>query len=43
MKQELKHYYNAQDDTIQIVSPDSEAWIEGILATYEKSLKVPVI
>jgi glycosyltransferase involved in cell wall biosynthesis len=42
MKQELKHYYDAQDDAIQIVSPDSEAWVEGILAAYEKSVKVPV-
>jgi len=41
MKQELKHYYNAPDEKIDIVPPDSAAWIDEILATYEKSLKVP--
>jgi hypothetical protein len=40
MKQELKHYYNAQDEAIQVVLPDSEAWIDGILATYQKAAKV---
>jgi hypothetical protein len=42
MRQELKHYYNAPDDTIDIVPPDFAAWINGILATYEKGLKVPI-
>jgi 1,4-alpha-glucan branching enzyme len=42
MKQELKHYYNALDDTIEVVSPASESWIDGILAAYEKSLRVSV-
>jgi glycosyltransferase involved in cell wall biosynthesis len=40
MKQELKHYYNAPDGKAELVSPDSEAWIEGILAIYEKGLRV---
>jgi 1,4-alpha-glucan branching enzyme len=40
MKQELKHYYNARDEMTEIVSPESEAWIEGILAIYEKGLRV---
>jgi 1,4-alpha-glucan branching enzyme len=40
MKQELKHYYNARDDMTEFVLPESEAWIEGILAIYEKSLRV---
>jgi hypothetical protein len=40
MKQELKHYYNAADDMTELVSPESETWIEGILAIYEKGLRV---
>ena len=41
MKQELKRYYNAPDNVIEVVSPDSESWIDGILATYQKRLEVP--
>jgi glycosyltransferase involved in cell wall biosynthesis len=41
MKLELKQYYSATDDVIDVVSPDSAAWIDGIIATYEKSMKVP--
>ena len=40
MKQELKRYYNAPDDVIEVVLPDSESWIDGILATYQKRLEV---
>ena len=40
MRQELKHYYNAPEDMIETVSPESEAWIDGILATYEKGPRV---
>jgi hypothetical protein len=42
MRQELKNYYNAPDDMIDVISPDSGSWIEGVLAAYEKGLKVPV-
>jgi hypothetical protein len=41
MKQELKHYYNAQENTMEIALPTSAEWIDVILATYEKSQKVP--
>jgi glycosyltransferase involved in cell wall biosynthesis len=41
MRQELKRYYNASDSLIEVVSPDSELWIDGILATYQKRLEVP--
>jgi hypothetical protein len=41
MKQELEHYFNAQDKAIEIVLPTSPAWIDAVLATYEKGLKVP--
>jgi hypothetical protein len=42
MRQELKHYYNVPDDMIEVVSPASELWIEGVLAAYEKGLRVSV-
>jgi hypothetical protein len=42
MRQELKHYYNALDEVIEMVSPDSESYADGILATYKKSLRVSV-
>jgi len=42
MRQELKQSYNASDDMIETVSPQSETWIDEILAGYEKGLKVPV-
>lgn len=42
MKQELKRFYDASDDMIQVVSSDSEAWIDRILATYAKRLEVSV-
>lgn len=42
MKQEVKHYYNAPDDIIEVVSPDSESWIDGVLTAYEKGLRVSV-
>lgn len=41
MKQELKRYYNASDNIIDVVSPAAESWIDGILATYQKLLEVP--
>jgi len=40
MKQELKHYYNAPDDVTDLVLPESDAWVKGILAIYEKGLRV---
>lgn len=40
MRQELKHYYNAPEGKTEVVSPESQAWIEGILAIYEKGLRV---
>jgi 1,4-alpha-glucan branching enzyme len=42
MRQELKQSYSASDDMIETVSPQSETWIDEILAGYEKGLKVPV-
>jgi len=42
MKQELKRYYNAQENTIDIVSPGSATWTDEVLAIYEKGLKVSV-
>ena len=42
MRRELQQYYNAPDDMIEIVSPDSDIWMDGILAAYQKSLKVLV-
>jgi len=42
MKQEVKHYYNASDGIIEVVSPDSESWVDGVLAAYEKGLRVSV-
>jgi glycosyltransferase involved in cell wall biosynthesis len=42
MKQELKRYYNASDDSVDIVSPVSDEWVGGVLATYEKGLRVSV-
>lgn len=42
MKQELKRHYNAQENTIDIVSPGSATWTDEVLAIYEKSLKVSV-
>jgi 1,4-alpha-glucan branching enzyme len=42
MRQELRQSYNASDGMIETVSPESETWIDGILASYEKGLKVPV-
>ena len=42
MKQEVKHYYNAPDGIIEVVSPDSQSWIDGVLAVYEKGLRVSV-
>jgi hypothetical protein len=40
MKQELKHYYNTPDEIVEVVSPSSESWIDGVLAAYEKGLRV---
>jgi hypothetical protein len=40
MRQELRQYYNASDDIIETVSPDSDTWMDGILVAYQKSLKV---
>jgi len=40
MKQELKVYYNISDDKVEVVSPDAESWIDGILAAYQKRLEV---
>jgi hypothetical protein len=42
MKQELKRYYNAPDDAIDIIPPISEAWTDEVLAIYEKVLRVSV-
>jgi hypothetical protein len=42
MKQELKAYYNTSDNKVEVVSPDAESWIDGILATYQKRLEVAV-
>jgi len=36
MKQELKHYFNTSESMIDVVSPDAESWINGILAVYQK-------
>lgn len=41
MKQELKHYYNQSEKTIEVVSPDSEKWLDGIISAYQGTLKVP--
>jgi hypothetical protein len=41
MRQEVKQSYNASDGIMEVVSTESETWIDGILAGYEKSLKVP--
>ena len=41
MKRELKRYYNTSDNIIEIVSPDAESWIDGILAAYRKRLEAP--
>jgi len=41
MKQEMKQYYNAPDDLIETVLPDSGTWIDDVVAAYQKSLKVP--
>jgi glycosyltransferase involved in cell wall biosynthesis len=40
MKQELKRHYNASEKMIEVVSPDSESWIDGILTGYRKRLEV---
>jgi hypothetical protein len=40
MRQELRHYYNAPSEIVEVVSPDSESWIDGVLAAYEKGLRV---
>jgi hypothetical protein len=42
MRQEVKHSYGASDSIMEVVSTQSETWIDGILASYEKGLKVPV-
>jgi glycosyltransferase involved in cell wall biosynthesis len=36
MKQELKRHYNILDKMIEVVLPDAESWINGILAVYQK-------
>ena len=36
MKQELKRYYNTLDDMVEVVSPDAESWVDGILVAYQK-------
>jgi glycosyltransferase involved in cell wall biosynthesis len=41
MKQELKRHYNTSDKMIEVVSPDAESWIDGILTGYRKRLEVP--
>jgi hypothetical protein len=41
MKQELKRYYNASDNAVDIAS-DSEKLADEVLSTYEKSLRVSV-
>jgi 1,4-alpha-glucan branching enzyme len=41
MKQELKRYYTASDNMVEVVSPDAESWIDEILAAYQKRLEVP--
>jgi len=42
MKEELKAYYNASDNKVEVVLPDAESWIDRILATYQKRLEVAV-
>jgi 1,4-alpha-glucan branching enzyme len=42
MKQELKQYYNASDDAIDIVSPDSTTSTDQIIAIFEKCQRVYV-
>jgi 1,4-alpha-glucan branching enzyme len=42
MKQELKRYYNAQENTIGIVSPGSATLADGVLEIYQKGLGVSV-
>lgn len=42
MRQELKNYYNASDELIEMVSPISGSYVDGILATYKKGLRVSV-
>jgi hypothetical protein len=41
MKQELKRHYNTPDQMIEVVSPDAESWIDGILTSYRKRMEVP--
>lgn len=42
MKQELKRYYNAPENTVDTVSPGSATWTDEVLAIYEKSVRVSV-
>jgi glycogen(starch) synthase len=42
MRQEIKQYYNAPEDLIETVQPDSGTWIDDIIVAYQRSLKVPV-
>ncbi len=41
MKLELQRFYNTSEDLIDVVSPDSESWIDNVLASYQKLLEVP--
>jgi len=41
MKQELKRHYNTSDVMIEVVSPDAESWIDGVLTGYRKRLEEP--
>lgn len=43
MRQELRHFYNASSEIVEVVSQDSDTWIDGVLAAYEKGLRVFVI
>ena len=40
MKQQLKQYYRTSDGMVEVISPDTETWIDGILAAYQKRLEV---
>jgi 1,4-alpha-glucan branching enzyme len=40
MKQQLKQYYGTSDGMVEVVSADTERWIDEILAAYQKRLEV---
>jgi glycogen(starch) synthase len=42
MKQELKRYYSTLDKTIEVISSNSEKWLDEIVSAYQGSLRVPI-